>query len=441
MRSSRKVLRASAAIAGLTLASLSLAACSGGSSSDTKEGKVEISWLTPNDEVTVKLSKAMVEAFQKQNPNITVNLETQPGGTEGDNLLKTKLATGEVSDVFYYNSGSLFQALNPDATMVNLSDEAWVKDLTDDYKRVVSTDKGLYGAPITTSRVGGMVYNKKVFSDLGLKVPTSWNELVKVAEVIKAEGGITPVGQAYGDSWTSQLMILADFANINSADKDWAEKYTAGKAKFADEPALDGFKHLEAANKAGLFNENFASATNAQVIKGVGDGTIAMYPMLSDAVLATLAQNSPEAVKNVGIFALPADDSSKTALTVWQPNSVYISKAAEGDKLDASKKLISFINSKDGCTVQNAQITAAGPYVTSACTVPSDAAPMVADIQKYFDSGETAPALEFLSPVKGPNLENIAVAVGSGITSAQDGARQYDEDVKKQAQQLGLSGW
>ena len=66
---------------------------------------------------------------------------------------------------------------------------------------------------------------------------------------------------------------------------------------------------------------------------------------------------------------------------------------------------------------------------------------LIADIQKYFDAGKTGSALEFLSPIKGPNLENITVAVGSGITSAKDGAAQYDEDVKKQAQQLGLPGW
>ena len=37
--------------------------------------------------------------------------------------------------------------------------------------------------------------------------------------------------------------------------------------------------------------------------------------------------------------------------------------------------------------------------------------------------------------------EQITVAVGSGITAPADGASQYDEDVKKQAQQLGLPGW
>ena len=53
--------------------------------------------------------------------------------------------------------------------------------------------------------------------------------------------------------------------------------------------------------------------------------------------------------------------------------------------------------------------------------------------------GDT-PALEFLSPVKGPALEQITVEVGSGIPPAEDGAALYDQDVKKQAKQLGLAG-
>ena len=35
----------------------------------------------------------------------------------------------------------------------------------------------------------------------------------------------------------------------------------------------------------------------------------------------------------------------------------------------------------------------------------------------------------------------ITVEVGSGITSAADGAARYDEDIKKQTQQLGLENW
>ena len=81
-----------------------------------------------------------------------------------------------------------------------------------------------------------------------------------------------------------------------------------------------------------------------------------------------------------------------------------------------------------------------GPYA-NACELPDDVPGLLKDMQVYFDEGNTNPALEFLSPIKGPNLENITVQVGSGISSAEDGAALYDEDVVKQAQQLGLEGW
>jgi raffinose/stachyose/melibiose transport system substrate-binding protein len=63
------------------------------------------------------------------------------------------------------------------------------------------------------------------------------------------------------------------------------------------------------------------------------------------------------------------------------------------------------------------------------------------DLQAYIDAKAVQPALEFLSPVKGPALEQITVAVESGQTSAKEGASQYDADVTKQAKQLGLPGW
>ena len=428
--------------AGLSVAALALTGCSSSGDGKTADGKVEISFLTQNDDTNVAVGNALIAAFEKDNPGITVKLDTQPAGTEGDNLMKTKLSTGEMSDVFFYNSGSLLQALNPDQTLVNLSDQDWVADTTDDWKAVVSTDNGTYGAPFGTSFAGAVIYNKKVFADLGLEVPSDWAGFLKVAEKIKSDGnGITPIEQTYGDTWTSQLFVLADFANIATADPNWAKDYTANKAKYADAPGIDGFKHLQEAFDKGLFNEDFPSATNADGIAALGAGEAAMYPMLSVSVLSTLAQNSPDQIADMGVFPLPADDAANTALTIWQPNGLYIPKSTEGDKLDAAKKFVAFANSEGGCAVQNENFTAAGPYVTSACTVSDDAAPMVADIQSYFDSGKTSPALEFLSPIKGPNLENITVEVGSGISSAEKGAAAYDEDVKKQAQQLGIEGW
>jgi raffinose/stachyose/melibiose transport system substrate-binding protein len=73
--------------------------------------------------------------------------------------------------------------------------------------------------------------------------------------------------------------------------------------------------------------------------------------------------------------------------------------------------------------------------------VPSNAPALVADEATYQASGSTGLALEFISPIKGPNLEKILIQVGSGITKAAAGAALYDQDVKAEAQQLGLPGW
>ena len=48
------------------------------------------------------------------------------------------------------------------------------------------------------------------------------------------------------------------------------------------------------------------------------------------------------------------------------------------------------------------------------CELPADVPPAVKDMVAYVDRRQRTPALEFLSPIKGPALEQITVEVGSG---------------------------
>ena len=57
--------------------------------------------------------------------------------------------------------------------------------------------------------------------------------------------------------------------------------------------------------------------------------------------------------------------------------------------------------------------------------------PYVNHLNGYIDFGNAYPALEFFSPIKGPNLEQLCVAVGTGQMTAEEAAANYDEDVKK----------
>ena len=95
----------------------------------------------------------------------------------------------------------------------------------------------------------------------------------------------------------------------------------------------------------------------------------------------------------------------------------------------------------EGTEALTSAIAPSGPYVINGSSLPADVLPAVKDIQTYLEANTTAPALEFLSPVKGPALEQITVAVGTGQYSAEEAAALYDQDVEKAAQQLGLPGW
>jgi raffinose/stachyose/melibiose transport system substrate-binding protein len=447
--------RTALAIGATAMLAASLTACSsglGGGSTGTDQtaetssskltGDVTISLLAGgNDPVAIATAKQYAAGFHKAEPKVTVKVDTRPAGTDGDNLIKTKLSTGDMNDVFLYNSGSLFQALNADTTMQPLTDEPWVKNISDDFKTTVSTSKGVYGAPVGTTFAGGVMYNKKVYKDLGLSIPTSWDEFIANSKKIKAAGK-TAVLQTYGDTWTSQLFVLGSFANITGSQSDWATKYTANdaSAKYSKAPAIQGFEHTQQIHDLGLTNKDYASLTNANGLKELAEGTAVQYPMIA-VVIGNVLQSNPDKVNDIGVFPLPADNAADTRLTIWEPGGAYIPKTTTGQKLIAAKKFVAWLNSKDGCAIQNKTGLPSGPYAISQCTVPSDAPAVVADTQKYIDEKKSGLALEFISPIKGPNLEKILIQVGSGISSAKQGAALYDNDVKKQAQQLGLKAW
>jgi raffinose/stachyose/melibiose transport system substrate-binding protein len=419
---------------------LALGACSAGDLGSSDEGGgTTLSFLVDNAEGSVKPAEGLAAAFHAKNPDITVEVQTRPGGAEGDNVVKTRLSTGEMTDVFLYNSGSLFQALNPQQNLTPLTGESWANQLEDIFKPTVSVGNELYGAPITSSTGGGILYNRKVYEELGLQVPTTWADFMANNAKIKA-AGIDPVIGTYADTWTSQLFVLADFHNIAAADPGWAQKYTAGQVKYAQEPAVKGFQRLEEVHKAGFQNKDYRSMKFEKGVSELAAGKGAHYPILS-GVVGNLAASDPERINDIGFFGQPGDDAAKNGATIWMPAGLYIPKSTEGAQLEAAKKFAAFVASTEGCEAQTKAFPPSGPYMVTACELPADAPQVVKDLVAYVDAGKVTTALEFQSPIKGPALEQITVEVGSGLRSAADGAALYDKDVKKQAQQLGLPGW
>ncbi|MDQ6417989.1 extracellular solute-binding protein [Paenibacillus sp. LHD-117] len=406
--------------------------------SEQPKENVTISLLTDNTQDAVNTAKAAIEAFQAKYPYIKVEHETRPSGGEGDNFVKTRLATGDMNDVFFYNSGSLMQALNPEANLLDLSEEPFMDRVQDSFKTTVTYNGKIYAGPAGAAMGGGWFYNKKVYADLGLSVPKTWDELMANNETIKA-AGITPVIGTFKDDWTSQLIVLADYYNVQAQQPTFADDYTNNKIKFANNPAtLRSFEKLQEVFDKGYMNKDFLATNYDTGLKMLAEGTGAHYPMLSFAVPAW-EQNYADKMGDIGFFAQPGDSEGENGLTVWMPGGAYISKNSK--HIEEAKLFVDFVASVEGMKVWATVSKPSGPYVVDGAVMPDDVAPAVQDMLPYFESGKNAPALEFVSPIKGPSLPQITTEVGGGIKSAKEGAAAYDKDVVKQAQQLGLAGW
>ncbi len=178
--------------------------------------------------------------------------------------------------------------------MADLIDLASQANVIDSFKSVVTAPTAPSAAcPLAPAMGGGIYYNKKIYAELGLSVPKTWAEFMANNEKIKAAGKVA-VAQTYGDTWTSQLFVLADFFNVQAAEPTFAADYTANKAKYATTPAaMAGFQHLEDVFKAGYLNEDFGVAKFDDGVRMVATGEAAHYPMLTFA-LANIKQNFPD---------------------------------------------------------------------------------------------------------------------------------------------------
>ncbi|MDC7233199.1 MAG: extracellular solute-binding protein [Spirochaetales bacterium] len=405
----------------------------GGSSADEP---VVLSFLIDKD-TSVDGIKAVAEAYEAKTGVVT-EFEVRPGSAEGENLLKTRLATGEMSDLIYFNSGSLLTALNPGRNFVDLTDKPYMDTISPAYKQTVTVDGRIYGIPASSSAAGGILYNKKVYKELGLEVPLTWDDFMKNCQVVK-EAGLTAVIGSYKDDWTAQLFLLSDYYYVQQQSPDFAEKFTMNQAKYATDPAaLQAFYKYQEVQEKGFMNKDYLATTydEAQRMLVMGEG--AHYPMLTFA-FASMTQNYPELVDDVGFFAQPDNTPGLNGATVWLPNSIYLYK--DGEQVDEALAWADFYVSPEGTSVYSKTNKADGPYVIKGVELPSDTPMGILDLMKYFDEDRTAPALEFITPVKAPNSPQICVEIGSGITEPLEAAQKYDRDTEKQAKQLNLPGW
>ena len=392
-----------------------------------------ITVLVDTDFTTIGFD-AVCEAA-KEKLGLNVEVETRVNGAEGDNVVKTRLVAGEMTDICYYNSGSLLKALNPSDYFQDLSDQDFVKNLDDTYLSTVSVDGAVYGIPFESAAVGGIFYNRSKYEEYGLSVPKTWEEFLANCDTLKEAGENAVIG-TYADSWTSQIPYLFDNYNLVQKEPDFLENFEAGSAKWADsEAGIKSFQKI--ADIAPYFSQDYTACTYDDGVDKIAMGDGVHLFMFSSFLPNLYDLYGEEQGDNIGFFAIPGDDPENVGATLNITSSFYANKNSEN--LDAVLAFMDFYVSEEGLDAFSSVQQPNGPYFVKGYELPDTAFRCIKeDVQPYFDEGKTYPAAEFLVSVKGTDCAAICQELGTGQITAEEAAEAYDKDCYKQAVQLGL---
>ncbi len=243
----------------------------------------------------------------KADYNIDVDFQVIPDD-QYESLLKVKLASGEVPDVFMLNAPTSYGVVNAAANCVDLSNEPWIPRLVNG-KLIKDKTGKIYALPQESSSFfGACYYNKKVFADLGLKEPKTYKDFLNILETIKTKGkGIVPFYASDKDTWTTQIFMTLGFSvALSPKDGETYDKLLVNKIKWNQVPE---FKSVLAdwldLYKKGYVNKDHVSATYDMAKEAVASGKAAMM-LNGEWAAADIVSKWPDT--DLGAFIIPFKD-------------------------------------------------------------------------------------------------------------------------------------
>ncbi len=247
-RTSRTKALTALAVAG----ALALTACGGGGDAAGKSEDKPVDALKfYNDKAAWKDAFVEVGAAGKKD----VGIGLTPTGYSDANayaaFIRSSFRTKEKPDLFTWHTGKELEDL-VDQGLVAETTEHWNKAVADGnvpeaLKQYFTVDDKQYCMPLLAG-YWVMYYNKSVFAKAGVTPPKTWQELIAVAEKVKAIG-VKPFYE------TNILFSFAWFETLLAGkDPDLYDALSQGKAKYTDPGVVEVMNEWKKMIDAGYFN-------------------------------------------------------------------------------------------------------------------------------------------------------------------------------------------
>lgn len=258
----------------------------------------------------------------------------------------------------------------------DLSDTSYIHNVFDSALWGVTIDDKILGMPYIGS-YGGVYYNKTIFSDLGLEVPKTYDDLEKVCETLK-ENDITPFATHYLDGWFHGWeLAIAGGGELMSASETWGDEFHDGKVTTSDEAFQNALKAMDMIHKY-TFDDCYSveqSTCDARFVKGEAAMAFDM-----SGVAATYMELDPDL--DFGLFPFPT--SKGDGCLNMEPNATFF-KSASTENDEACDAFLSVIASPEFAG-QWSQYVGEASLIKDADSFQTPAQP---DIDAYSEQGLT----------------------------------------------------
>lgn len=253
-----------AGLAAVAAATIALTGCAGGGGGDKKSDALTFTEV-PKDKVTLKVwsflpgnyeggdeaYKEVIAAFNKQYPQVTIDLTDMPYGTYWDQLRNSGVSRSGPDVVTMYGGAQAYSYRNSLYPMQDAMAPEVKKDLRyidENY----SKDGNLYMLPAGAYGYA-LITNQSLFEKAGLDANESlatWDGLLNACTVL-SDKGIPAIASGWQDGY--QLEALLYMISSQLMDTETLAKWTGGKLAFNDPLFRTAIDRVLEMNQAGCF--------------------------------------------------------------------------------------------------------------------------------------------------------------------------------------------
>ncbi|MFC5404628.1 ABC transporter substrate-binding protein [Cohnella soli] len=290
-----------------------------------------------------KIDSELIDAFTAET-GIHVDLQLMPDDQYA-NVLKTKLASGEVPDIFMVGAGAGAQKFFPEKYFADLSNEPWVSRYAN-YAKIGTTINGKINGFMTWNVDGwGVLYNTAIFEKYNLAVPKTFDELTKVSDTLIANGVKTPIFMLGKEAWYWAIWLSQFGPAAEKAHPGLYDKLNKNEAKFADIPEFETFlTQFKQMYDKGYFGKNSLSNAWDSGYEAMGKeqaGMILMYQSYQSEVTAKYPESKADQWK---MFPIPLAGNDMYSHSAGGNMRVAYK---DSPNLDSVKKFFDFLAKAD----------------------------------------------------------------------------------------------